>query len=396
MYIYRQKKGRGQVLIITIVFFAIIAIISATLFTSVGGFIKSGSRSVLSEQATAFADSGVERALWQLNTTAGAFYGDTSEVSLGQSGTSFVTITDKSPSVKTIVATGYVGTSQNPRSVRTVKVDAYTDLTRIAFNYAVQVGTGGVTMSNSASINGTVYSNKTGAGSIQGFNSSTIFGDAWTVGTISTPDPLVTGTKNQNQQASQMPTVNYQQWKDDATSGEPFSNCTWTNSQIATIGARKCTGDFSVSNSAEVTITGPIYVVGNVSVTNSAKVKLDNSFGSNGTVFITDGTVSVSNSGGFVSTTANPKGYILVVTTSTSNNAVAIANQGVNAIFYALDGGAQLSNTAHVTSLVAKSLSMANSSNLTYDQGLANINFTSGPGASWQIKKGTYKFVANP
>ena len=396
MYIYRQKKGRGQVLIITIVFFAIIAIISATLFTSVGGFIKSGSRSVLSEQATAFADSGVERALWQLNTTAGAFYGDTSEVSLGQSGTSFVTITDKSPSVKTIVATGYVGTSQNPRSVRTVKVDAYTDLTRIAFNYAVQVGTGGVTMSNSASINGTVYYNKTGAGSIQGFNSSTIFGDAWTVGTISTPDPLVTGTKNQNQQASQMPTVNYQQWKDDATSGEPFSNCTWTNSQIATIGARKCTGDFSVSNSAEVTITGPIYVVGNVSVTNSAKVKLDNSFGSNGTVFITDGTVSVSNSGGFVSTTANPKGYILVVTTSTSNNAVAIANQGVNAIFYALDGGAQLSNTAHVTSLVAKSLSMANSSNLTYDQGLANINFTSGPGASWQIKKGTYKFVANP
>ena len=252
-------------------------------------------------------------------------------------------------------------------------------------------------MNNSARINGTVYSN----GNIQGYNSSIIDGEAYAVGTISSPDPIITQPPpHPNASPAPMPIDNPQEFYDEkkllAAEGGNRSDCTWSRLESETIGPVKCTGNFSVSNSAEVIIRGPIYVVGNVNVSNSGKVKLDNSFGSNGTVFITDGTVTVSNGGEFIATIANPKGYILVVTTSTNNNAVSISNQGVNAIFYALDGGALLSNQAKVTALVAKKLTMNNFSILDYDDGLASAEFSSGPGGSWQIKKGTYRFTSSP
>lgn len=392
MRIYRPKRGRGQILIITIVFFAIIAIISASLFTSVGNFIKSGSRSVLWEQATALADSGVERALWQLNTTAGAFYGDTSEVSLGQTGTSFVTITDKSPGVKTIVSTGYVGTSQNPRATRTVKVDAFADITQISFNYALQTGTGGLSMANSTTINGNVFSN----GNISGSGSSIINGDAWAVGTISSPDPLVTGTKHPSSSVVDLPAIDYQKWKDAATVGEPES----TNCSISTstdIGPKKYDCNLTISNNATVTLNGPIYVTGNFSMSQGGTtLKLNEDFGSTATVVITDGTIDLTQGGTFVPTSANPKGYILLVTTSTVDPAISLTQSGSTAIFYALDGGAELSQSAHVVAVAAKKLTLKNSATLDYDFGLASSLFSTGPGASWAIKKGTYKFVANP
>src|SRR3990167_4862524 len=200
---------RGQVLIIAMVFFAVILVLVAALFTQVGSFLGFGSRGRMAEQATALADAGVERALYMLNANAGAYYGDLTELPLGTTGTFFITVTDKGPNLKTIVATGYVPNSLDPRAQRTIKVDAVVTSQNISFRYATQVGAGGVDMKNSSTINGTVYSN----GSITGSGSSTINGDAYAVGTISSPDPLVTGTKNacptDCQPASQMPTIDY-------------------------------------------------------------------------------------------------------------------------------------------------------------------------------------------
>ncbi|OGE10149.1 hypothetical protein A3A60_00595 [Candidatus Curtissbacteria bacterium RIFCSPLOWO2_01_FULL_42_26] len=390
---------RGQVLIIAIVFFAVILVLVAALFSQVGIFLGFGSRGRMAEQATALADAGVERALYMLNQTAGNYYGDLTELPLGTTGTFFITVVDKGQYLKGIVATGYVPNSTNPKSQRTIKVDAIIDSANITFRYAVQVGTGGVEMENSSTINGNVYSN---AG-ITGSGTSTINGDAYAVGTISSPDPFVTGTKRacptDCQPASQMPTIDYDFWKDKADDGGETNcaggTCTYS-SDTTNIGPRKIVGNLVVSNTAIINIQGPIWVTGNVTVQNSAQIKLDSSFGSKGTVLITDGKVSTANSGTFVPTSANPKGYILVVTTSTLNDAVKIQNSGVNAVFYALDGGADLENTAQVTALVAKRLELENSATLNYDTGLANSSFTTGPGGSWGVKKGTYKFVANP
>ena len=352
-----MKTKNGQILIVGIVFLAVILILTTSMFTRVADYIRFGAGSITKEQATNVAEAGLERALWQLNQTAGSYTGE-SNTALGTVGTFTVTVANKSASLKTITATGYVPNATKPQAKRTIKIDVGINSDIIAFNYAVQVGTGGVTMENSSRITGTVYSNKTGSGSITGSGSSQITGDAYAVGTITTPDPTVTGTKYQNQTASQMPTVDYQEWKDTASAGGT-TNCSGTctySSGSPTLGPQKFIGNLTLSNTAAATMSGPIYVTGNVTIQNSASLKLNNSFGSNGTVLIVDGKVNTQNSGSFIPTTANPKGYILVVSTSTASDAIKIQNSGVNAIFYALDGGAQLENSAQVTALVAKSI----------------------------------------
>lgn len=384
------KFRSGQTLIVGIIFLAVVLILSSSLFSRVSSFVSFSSTSVVNEQATNLAEAGIEKALWQLNQTAGSYTGELN-TALGTTGVFTVSIANKSSNIKTITSTGFVPNQTKPRSKRTLKVDAAIDNAQISFHYAVQVGTGGVIMNNNSVINGSLYSNKSGV-SISGSNGSIITGDAYAAGSITTPNPTVLGTKHENETPAEMPEIDYQTWKDVATAGGT-TTCTPTcNLATSNIGPGKYIGNLYITNGAIITLNGPVYVTGDVTVDNNGKVNLANSFGSNGTVFIADGTIAVSNNGGFNPNNSTPKGYILVVTTSTSASAITISNNGANAVFYALLGGATLSNNSQVTALVASSLTMGNNSTLNYDSGLASANFTSGPGASWLMKKGTYKF----
>lgn len=395
------KCQNGQMLIIAIIFLAVVLILSASLFGRVASFLRFGSNNTLREQATNLAEAGVERTLWQLNQTAGVCSDCQDERNIGSTGTFKVTITNKTSSLKTITATGYIPNSTSPKAKRTIKVDTLISAATISFRYAVQVGAGGVDMENSSTINGTVYSN----GNITGSGSSVINGEAWAVGTISSPDPTITNLPPHPGASPQpLPTVDYQYWKDQATAGgtttctgDPGGNTCKFVGGFQNLGPQKYVGNLDLTNLAQATMNGPIYVTGDIDVQNSASLKLNDSFGSNGTVLITDGKITVQNSGQLIPTNANPKGYILAVTTSVDPQlAVNIKNNGVNAIFYTLDGGATLQNSAQVTALVAKQLKIKNSASLTYDEGLASGQFSAGPGGSWQIKKGTYRFTSSP
>lgn len=385
-------NSSGQIIIVGIIFLAVVLTMASSLFSRVSSFMSFSSASVVNEQATNLAEAGLEKALWQLNQTAGSYTGE-ANTTLGSTGTFTVSVANNGSNLKTITSTGFVPNSTKPRSKRTIKVDAAIDSQQISFHYAVQVGTGGVSMQNNSIINGTVYT----LGNITGSGSSIINGDAFAVGTISSPDPTILKPPPHPGQSNppDMPTIDYQHWKDEATAGG-ITNCAGTctfSSGTPNLGPQKYIGNLTLQNTAQAIMNGPIYVTGNITVKNSATLKLNNSFGSFSSVLITDsGKVTTENSGGFTPTNANPKGYILVVTSSTANDAIKVQNGGVNAIFYALAGGADLANTAQVTALVANKLEMENSATLTYDQGLANANFTSGPGASWLMKKGTYKF----
>ncbi|KKT45959.1 MAG: hypothetical protein UW37_C0036G0004 [Candidatus Gottesmanbacteria bacterium GW2011_GWA2_44_17] len=356
----------GQMMIIAIIFLAVILVISAALFARVAGFLRFGSNSILREQATNLAEAGIDYAIFKLNETAGSYTGTgVTEVTVGTIGSFTTTVQEKNPpnpQLKTITSTGYIPNKTNPRAKRTLKVDVLI--------------------------------------SAESIGSSKIDGDAYTVGTITTPDPTVTGTKYQNQPASEMPTVDYQYWKNQAEAGGttncPAGLCKYDGG-VHNLGPRKLVGKLELANSAYVTMDGPIYVTGDVEVHNSAVLKLNDNFGSNGSVLIADGTITVRNDGELQSTNATPKGYILAVTTSTDpNQAISIRNRGVNAIFYALDGTAEMRNNAKVTALVAKQLIIRNSASLDYDSGLASAQFSSGPGGSWQIKRGTYRFTISP
>ena len=378
----------GQTMILVIVFLALVLVISSLLFGNVSNFLRLGTRSTHGEQAAALADAGIDYAIYKLNATAGNWWGDALETQLGETGTYFVSVSEKAANLRIITSTGFIPNSTSPKAQRTTRVEAYIDGQVISFNFAVQTGTGGVSMANSATINGNAYSN----GSITGSGSSQINGDAYSAGTISTPDPLVTGTKNPGASPRPLPSVDYQLWKDRALTGDTEStNC--TISQDTSIGPKKYDCSLLITNNATVTLNGPVWVTGNFSMSQGGTtLKLNENFLSTGTAVIVDGTISLTQGGTLLPTSATPKGYILLATTSTLDPAISISQGGATALFYALEGGAELSQTADVVSLAAKKLTLKNSATLNYDSGLASV-FTTGPGASWQIKKGTYKYT---
>lgn len=390
-----MKNQPGAILIIGIIFMAVILIISASLFSRVADFLRFNSGGILKEQASTVAEGGVDYAIWKLNALAGSCGSGATvwcnvETAVGTTGSFEVAVVDKTSSLKTLTVTGYIPNKANPRSKRTIKLDTAINSTIISFNYAVQTGDGGIHMQNSSEIKGNVYTN----GSITGTNSPVITKDAWAVGNISTP-PIVQGTKHANASPEPMPSIgppcDVQCWKDTAAAGGTIT-CPCTYSSDQTYGPKKFEGNLTVQNTARLTITGPLWVTGNVTVKNSASIKLADSFGSIGTALVADGKISTENSGAFIPTNADPKGYILVISESTANDAILIKNSGTSAIFYALNGGASLENSARVTALVAKKLETKNTAVLTYDLGLTGGQFSSGPGGSWQIKKGTYRF----
>ncbi|KKR87950.1 MAG: hypothetical protein UU34_C0002G0067 [Candidatus Curtissbacteria bacterium GW2011_GWA1_41_11] len=393
------KNQPGFVLLVGILVVTVIIIFSAGQFDRVANFVRQGSNKVVQQQAVNLAEAGVDYAIWQLNKNAGNWYGTGTEVAVGTTGTFFVTVTDESANIKNVVATGYVPNSTSPRQKSTVKTQVVIGGQTIEFNFATQTGTGGITMNQSSTINGNIYSN----GNISAGNGSqqTIDGEAYAVGTIDSPPITVTsGVIEENQEPEDMPTIDYQLWKDEATAGG-IIDCAITPSScnidgvIASIGPKKYIGNLTISNQAKVTVTGPIYVEnGNIIVRNGGtQVNLSQSFGSEGTVIITNGTITVEQGGAFNPNSASPPGYILVVTTSTLDPAMSVSNQGANAVFYALDGGAELSQSAQVNALVAKKLIMRNSATLTYASGLASAKFSSGPGGSWEIRKGSYQYT---
>lgn len=399
------KNRPGQVLVISIISMAAIVILASALFSRVSAFLNFGARSTMNEQATILAEAGVDKALWRLNQPpAGSYTGET-DTPLDPSGTFTVSIADKGSGVKTITSTGYVPNSTNPRAKQIIKVDASIN-DRITFRYAVQLGNGGITMANSATINGTAFSN----GDISGPHSASINGDAYAVGSISSPSPNISGTPYDHSSTpaptpAPFPNIDYNFYKTLANSGNDPASClpgsctvcspTCTISGgVANIGSQKFQGNLTINNNAVVTMKGPVYVTGDVIISQGGtKVNLDESYGSSGEIFITDGTVTVSQGGAFNPTSATPtKGYILVVTTSNSPTAMSISNSAANAIFYALLGGASLTQSASVSALVADSLSMINNSVLNYDSSLVTGDFSEGPGGSWDIVKGTYNY----
>ena len=151
------KCQKGQMMIIAIIFLAVILIISAALFTSVAGFLRFGSNSILREQATNLAEAGVDYAVWQLNETPGDCPDCGTEKSLGTG--IFITSIEDKPASKEIISTGYIPNQDSPRAKRTIKVKATVTTTSVSFRYGVQVGYGGLRMHNNATISGNVYFN---------------------------------------------------------------------------------------------------------------------------------------------------------------------------------------------------------------------------------------------
>ena len=187
---------------------------------------------------------------------------------------------------------------------------------------------------------------------------------------------------------------NLDEWKDMATAGGATSSIKIDGVKTRTIGPLKINGNLEVEASGILYITGPIYVTGFVKVSGNGKIYVHSSMGTASGIIVADGIVELEGSGGIYGS-GQAGSYVVVATTSTcpggsncagGSRAIKISGAAGSIVLSAPDGRVELEGSVSIKSLVAKQVKMSGTSNIIYDAGLANLDFTSGPSGSWTVE----------
>jgi len=144
-----------------------------------------------------------------------------------------------------------------------------------------------------------------------------------------------------------------------------------------------------------------VWVTGEINVTNGARIRLHSGYGSLSGIILagvagssTAGEINLSNNAIFEGS-GTAGSYILLLSqmNSSSNIAISLANNAASVILYAGTGFIHVSNNAGAKEITAYRIQMDNNSTITYDSGLANALFTSGPGASWVLRDQSWQLL---
>ncbi len=296
---------------------------------------------------------------------------------------------------------------------RKVQIVYEISATTPGFFYGAQVGDLGIIMENSSRIIGNVFSDGTitGAGSsrIEGtvkvagpgneISDSEITGDAYVdvcedssiAGTLHAVTnsgctdyvSLTSSGAPPNPIPMPIPIAQVDAWKLEAEAAGTIGSQTFS-SGIVSLGPIKINGDLTVSNTAELKIMGTLWVTGKVTISNSAKVHLDSSYGSLSGMVISNGQIILENSS--ISSGSGDSGsYLMYLSTSATDPAITIKNSAQVDILYSTDQRIQVENSAAMREITGYGLRIKNSATVTYEIGLQDAAFTSGPGGGWAV-----------
>lgn len=416
----RIGSKKGAALLIAILFFLII---SVTIVVGSSGTViadrKSAQNLIKSKASYFVSEAGVEDVLYRIIKSKN--YSDTETLTLDGNIASVIVTGD---GTKEVVATGNAS-----NLIRKIKTNLIAG-TGASFHYGVQVGEGGLVMSNTSRVDGNVFSN----GQIKGSNSNIINGDVISAGsyglvadinsagsvyshaitssivdqnayyqTISATS--VGGTSNpgsQDQSVAPMPIsdAKIEEWKSEALMGGVYSSpCPYYTIGTISIGPRKINCDLHIGNEDTITLNGNVWVSGNIYISNHAILKINPSLGDKTVVMIADKETDRSSSGNIYLKnhpeffgTGSEKSYILLI--SKNNNAetggdddTINSENGVSGkvILYAPHGKINLENNSNIKGASAYKIKLGNSARITYEIGIANLLFTSGPSGGYHI-----------
>ena len=245
----------------------------------------------------------------------------------------------------------------------------------------IDIGTGGTGDGNANTITGstatgTLYC-QTGSGNNKPCNTSK-------------PDPL----------PEDMPIseANINQFKSEAAAGGTIIGDYTPSGGSSSLGPKEITGNLTVPGGHILTITGTVWVHGYITFGNGAQIRLHPSYMTDSGLILADGYIYIDN--GVIFTGSGQAGsYIMTLTTNdcngtgsptgqactTSNSAMYVANNSQNIVLYAANGQMRLKQNVATYEATAYRLYLEENVVVTYEAGLVNANFTSGPGAGYEI-----------
>jgi hypothetical protein len=359
-----------------------------------------------SVQAYFAAEAGVEDALLRLKNSMAWVNPISFPVGGGIAQTS---ITQTNPGIHVVAAQG----SETSR-IRKLQAVYQLSGTTPEFFYGAHVGAGGLQMDNNSQVIGNVFSN----GNIVAESGTQITGSATVaeagkkieeaaVGQDAFADvctnSTITGVLRANTQTgctfgsfialgtppSSVPlpigAQDIQAWKDAAQAGGTITGgYELDGSDTATLGPKKITGNLEIEDSAVLTLTGTLWVTGNVNVKNSARVKLASSYGAMSGIIVADGIITLENNS-ISEGSGNPDSYLIYLSTNSANPALTIKNNAIADILYTSQGWLEVQNNAQLVEVTGHGIHLKNNAVITYELGLQDARFTSGPGASFEL-----------
>ncbi len=427
----KTKEESGFSMLITVFFLlGIMSVIIISLGALALSDMKQLRDMVASTKAYYMAEGALEDAIFRLKSTSyddpsGDYILNFQEGSVSMS----ITTPPLDDDRRDIVAT-----ADSKGRVRKEEVTLSIQSTEKSFFYAIQAGNGHFYIDNNALVNGNIYSN----GDIIGVNknNSIVYGNAIAVGTIDTvtisdctdpPDCLETTDDREAKadildncviegdayytdsisdcdvsgstyhedsppESVPFPDIDIGFWKTEAADGGllPTGGGDYTPSDGEKIGPNKIDGNLTIEGGNTVYIEGPIWVTGGIIIENNATLRLTSGYEDRSGIIIADGKVELRN-GGKVQGSGDDDSYLLVVSTDFSLDdaapAIDIRNNSESGIFYAPNGMVVVGNSASIREITGLGIHLNENCEITYETGLESVEFTTGPGGSWQVTK---------
>jgi Tfp pilus assembly protein PilX len=311
-----------------------------------------------------------------------------------------------------------------------------------SFNFGLQSGNGGITLSNNSAIYGNVFSN----GTVEGAGSAAVYGDVVSAGTSGLIDSITatgsayahsitastiggnayyyaTGTLTgsivsgvkfpgyPDQATATMPITDtmIQGWKDQVTASGTIITATSTQ---CSSGTYTINTDTTLDNvkidcnvimrkqgaSTVITIAGPVWISGDLSFSQGPSIIASSSLGSRSVQVIVDketsratsSKVTVSQSTTF--TSGNASSYVVLISmnndaeNSGSTVAMDIAQSASGKVLiYAPHGRVAMGNSISLREVTGYQIDVNNGAQVIYESGLASLLFTGGPGGGYTI-----------
>lgn len=181
------------------------------------------------------------------------------------------------------------------------------------------------------------------------------------------------------------------EWKSEAESSGATTTKSY-GSGTHSLGPVKINGDLSISSGGTLNLNGTVYVTGNITVGGGGIIRVNPALSNKSIVLLTDGRIK-SNGGGQFQGSGASGSYILLVTTSTcpsgvgcsGDNGVEVSGGTGAVVINAQNGTIEFSGGAQAKQATANRITMSGGTTVTYESGLANPSFTSGPSGAWNI-----------
>ena len=226
-------------------------------------------------------------------------------------------------------------------------------------------------------------------------NNSTVYGNLYCQNGTGNNKSCNTTQPDPTQVSMPISDQNILDWKEDATVGGVYSgNYSLGNNNSASLGPKEITGNLTVDGNAVLTVTGTLWVHGNITLGGNGVLRLASSYGTNSGVVVTDGNINFSGNNG-IQGSGQTGSFVLLLTTSTcpvgtncgggSIRAITLGGNAGAVILNAQKGTIIFTGNAQVNQATAKTIEAGGNTTVTYINGLADINFSSGPSGDWNI-----------